>query len=96
MPVVKRAEAIERLALFAEKAKPGQLREFYGELFPEKAITVTPNAIELAKRIRQGLLVEELIDLWNVAFPSDRNVWFDEETELVHINEELVGFAETD
>ena len=37
---------------------------------------------------------EEIVDLWNVLFPADRNVWYDEQEDKIHYNEELVGYAE--
>jgi hypothetical protein len=29
-------------------------------------------------------------------FPADRNVWYDEEEDKIHYNEEAVGYAEAD
>ena len=39
---------------------------------------------------------EEIVDLWNVLFPADRNVWYDEQEDKIHYTEELVGYAEVD
>ena len=36
----------------------------------------------------RGLEIEEILDLWNVAFPAARNVYYDDETETIHYNNE--------
>ena len=96
MPALSTAEAAERLAKAVENAKPTVLTEIYAELYPEKPSAGTPSAIELAQHVRSGLEVEELVDLWNVIFPADRNVWYDEEDEKIHYNEEALGYAQAD
>ena len=48
----------------------------------------------MARHIRDGLAAEEIVDLWNVVFPDDCNVWYNEETKAIHYNEELVGSAD--
>lgn len=94
MPALSTAEAIEKLAVGAERATPSQLPEIVAELFPERAPTGRPVASEIARHIRGGLEAEEIVDLWNVVFPQDRNVWYDEETKAVHFNEEMAGYAD--
>ncbi len=94
MPALSTSEAAERLAKEVEQATA--LSEIYAELFPEKPAMVTPTAADLAQHVRSGLEAEELVDLWNVVFPADRNVWYDEEDEKIHYNEEAVGYAEAD
>jgi hypothetical protein len=96
MPALSASEAAERLARGVEKAKPSALAEIYAELFPEKHAAPEPSAAELAQHVRSGLEVEELVDLWNVVFPADRNVWYDEGDEKIHYNEDAVGYAEAD
>ena len=66
----------------------------------------TPNSsqtvIRKSRRLRarspstsaSGLEAEEIVDLWNVVFPEDRNVWYDEEAKTIHFNEEVVGYAD--
>ena len=41
-----------------------------------------------------GLEAEEIVGLWNVVFPEDRNVWYDDETKAIHFNEEMAGYAD--
>jgi hypothetical protein len=94
MPALSTSEAAERLAKVVEQATA--LSEIYAELFPEKPAMATPTSADLAQHVRSGLEAEELVDLWNVVFPADRNVWYDEEDEKIHFNEEAVGYAEAD
>ena len=94
MPAVSKVEAAERLAAGVERAKPSQLPEIYAELFPEGAPAAPPIASEIARHIRGGLEAEEIVDLWNVVFPEDRNVWYDDETKAIHFNEEMAGYAD--
>jgi hypothetical protein len=96
MPALSTNEATERLAKLVEKAKPAIVTEIYAELFPERSIPSSPSATDLAKHVREGLEAEELVDLWNVVFPGDRNVWYDEEDKKIHYNEESIGYAEAE
>lgn len=96
MPVLSTIEAADRLAKVVETSAPAILWEISAELFPKESEVPTLSAIDLAKHVRSGLAAEELVDLWNVVFPADRNVWYDEEGEMIHYNEELVGYAEAD
>src|SRR5579864_3187839 len=89
-------EAIERLAKSVEAGKPTALAEIYAEIFPEKTAAVSPSAAYLAQHIRRSLEAEVIVALWNVVFPADRNVWYDEEKDKIHSNEEAVGYAEAD
>lgn len=96
MPALSTNEAAVRLAKVVEKATPGILSEISAELFPQEPEVPLLSALDLAKHVSSGLAAEELIDLWNVVFPADRNVWYDEEDEKIHHNEEVVGYAEAD
>lgn len=96
MPTLSTGEAAERLAKSVENAGSTTLVEIHAELFPESPAAAAPSAAELARHVRSGLAAEELVDLWNVVFPADRNVWYDEVDAKIHYNEEAVGYAETD
>lgn len=96
MPTLSTNEAADRLAKGVENAEPTTLREIYFELYPQNSSDVAPSAFDLAQYVRSGLEAEELVDLWNVVFPADRNVWYDEEDEKIHYNEEALGYAEAD
>ena len=78
-----------------ERAGPAVLPEIYSELFPEESSSaIAPVASEIARHLRSGLEAEEIVDLWNVVFPEDRNVWYDEEAKSIDFNEEVVGYAD--
>jgi hypothetical protein len=94
MPELSKNEAAEKLAKVVEKAKPSDLAEIYAELFPEMPTPSSPAASDLARHIREGLEAEEIVDLWNVVFPADRNVWYDEEANAIHYNEEMAEYAD--
>jgi hypothetical protein len=96
MPALSKNNATEKLAAVVEKSKASDLSEIYAELFPEKPPNASPSASHLAEHVRSGLKAEEIVDLWNVVFPSDRNVWYDEEKNEIHYNEEMVGYADAD
>jgi hypothetical protein len=94
MPALSKTEAAEKLAAGVERARPSELPEIYSELFPERSPGAAPAASEIASYIRGGLEAEEIVDLWNVVFPRDRNVWYDEETRAIHVNEEMAGYMD--
>jgi hypothetical protein len=94
MPALSKAEAAQRLATCVEKAKPSDLPEIYSELFPERPVPAPLAPSDLVEHIRSGLEPEEIVDLWNVVFPDDRNVWYDEEANSIHYNEEMVGYVD--
>ncbi len=94
MPVLSKNEATEKLAKVVEQAKACDLPEIYSELFPEKPASSFLAARDIARHIRDGLEAEEVVDLWNVLFPADRNVWYEEEAKVIHYNEELVASAD--
>ena len=100
MPVIRKNEAIEKLARAVEGASSDSLVEIYTELFPEKIAPDTTGmertavAIQLGEYIRNGLEPEEIVDLWNVVFPEDRNVWYEEESSTIRYNEEMAGYAD--
>jgi hypothetical protein len=96
MPALSTREAAERLAKVVEKSDPNTLSEIQAELFPEQPTVSEPSAADLARHVRGGLEAEELVDLWNVVFPADRNVWYDEEDDHIHYNEEWLGYAEAE
>lgn len=94
MPALSKNQATEKLATLVEQAKPSALAEIYSELFPENPAAAHLSAAELARHIRSGLEAEEIVDLWNVVLPADRNVWYNEEDDVIRYNEEVVGYAD--
>ncbi|MEX2185686.1 MAG: hypothetical protein WD875_02785 [Pirellulales bacterium] len=94
MPALSKDQAAERLAAAVETAKASALAEFYAELFPERPVPAELVPGELAFHVRHELEVEEIVDLWNVVFPEDRDVWYDEEENTIRYNEATVGYAD--
>jgi hypothetical protein len=101
MPAMKKTDAIEKLAIAAESiSRADDLVQIYAELFPGRRLPDVAGAkakalaVELARHIRSGIEPEEVVDLWNVLFPADRNVYYDEEQEIVRYNEEEPWYAE--
>ena len=95
MSTIPMNDALTRLENEIEQFVPDDLIEVHNELLPETPI-VRNGQIESREKLlpiireymQKGLEVEEVVDLWNVVFPKDRNVWFDEETSTFHFNEE--------
>ena len=88
MPSLSKKDAEEKLAAGVERAQPFDLPEIYSELFPDEPISAPLDACEIVKLIRNGLEPEEIVDLWNVVFPDDHHVWYDEEASEFRYNEE--------
>jgi len=94
MPVLSTNDAAKKLAAAVAVAGPTALAEIHSELFPAKAVAVLPPVGDLVRHVRDGLEPEEIVDLWNVVYPADRNVWYDEETKTIHYNEWSPEYAE--
>ncbi|MBI1901821.1 MAG: hypothetical protein HYS13_12010 [Planctomycetia bacterium] len=95
MPAIPIEQARDKLTKAVKKLSADDVVAAHDELFPAGPATTKGAAngsVVLAKQIidhiRQGLEPEEVVDLWNVVFPKDRNVYYDEETKQVHFNEE--------
>jgi hypothetical protein len=94
MPALTKAEASEKIVRAVEKARADELVEIYAELFPDRPAPPEPRIGDIVGYIRHGLLAEEIVDLWNVVFPADRNVWYDEEENAIRYNDEQLRYAE--
>jgi hypothetical protein len=95
MPTITKDQAVQQLANAVENAHPDDLAEIYNELFPEQPITeseVAADATRIIQRVKnhitRGLEIEEILDLWNVVFPEHRDMWFDEEKNAFHYEED--------
>ena len=97
MPAIPKKEATERLARAIEKAPGDDLSEVYAELFPTKAPPQplpADFARNIAAHVRSGIEPEEIVDLWNVVFPADHNVYYDEEDDVLRYNEPELRYVE--
>jgi len=70
---------------------PDDLLDFHNELFPEEPeseLDPKDGVAAVRKKVTdylgRGLEIEEILDLWNVAFPEARNVYYDDETDTIH------------
>jgi hypothetical protein len=95
MPTIAKREAIRELIQAVQGMSADDLLDFHNEIFPEKpeskldAIAGVPAIRKKATDyLSQGLEVEEILDLWNVAFPEAWNVYFDDETDTIHYSEQ--------
>jgi hypothetical protein len=94
MPTIPKREAADRLARAVERASSDDLTVIFGELYPTKPLPAGgPRAADLAAHIREDLEPEELVDLWNVVFPTHHDVFFDEEEEALRYNDNQLRFA---
>lgn len=94
MPDLNCRDAGERLALAIQTASASTLREVAADLLAESRVESAGMADELATAVRSGVEPELLVDLWNVVFPEDHDVWFNEETNELHYESGLVESAE--
>src|SRR5262245_59946108 len=95
MPAVNKNQALELLAREVQKFDADELLEVYNEVFPDHPSTAeeahedsSSLVDQLVEHIRSGLEIDQIIDLWGVILPGDRNLWYDEEEETLHYNEE--------
>jgi hypothetical protein len=96
MPVVTKAQALELLTNeVQEKLAADEILEVYNEVFPDDLHTLeeaqensAPLVERLVDHIKGGLEIDEVMDLWGLIFPKHRNVWYDDEEERIHYNEE--------
>jgi hypothetical protein len=86
------AEVAERLARAVEKASPEDLEVFHDEMFPYQPIPSPVPAETLVRYLRDELEPSSAVDIWHVVFPQDRNIWYDEEEEVLHVNGEPLRY----
>lgn len=96
MPTTSVDAATEKLNHAVEEMHADDLVQVYNELFPDELATeeeahddVTPLVKRIVDHISRGLEPEEVVDLWNVVFPKDREVYFNEEDNLLHFDVEV-------
>jgi hypothetical protein len=103
MPELSRDQAVQRLARELPSMQPDDLTEVYNELFPAQPTTedrARQDRNRLLERINEHigrvLQPEEIVALWNVIFPRDRHVSYDEESNTLHYGQapESVRFAD--
>jgi len=96
MPVITKAQALELMTTeVQEKLGADELLEVYNEVFPDDPSTAEeaeedswPLIEQLVDHINGGQAIDEVMDLWGLIFPKHHNVWYDDEEERIHFNEE--------
>ncbi|MBV9122224.1 MAG: hypothetical protein JO112_02545 [Planctomycetes bacterium] len=96
MPVITKEQALELLTNEVQKnLAADELLEVYHEVFLDDPSTEEevyedscPLIEPLVDHINSGLEIDEVMDLWGLIFPKHRNVWYDDEAERIHYNEE--------
>jgi hypothetical protein len=96
MPVLTRDQVIEFLTKVVEEdLHTDDLLQVHNELFPDDPVTeeevyedVIPVTERVVDYINSDLPVEDLLDLWNLIYPKHRHVWYDDQAERFHYNEE--------
>ena len=93
MPAVTREQALKQMSKQLENFDPTELVEVHNEVFPDDPAT------EEQARANPGLLVKRLIDhissreidefveRWHLVFTKYRNVWYNEEEDLIYYTE---------
>lgn len=103
MPEMSRDLAVQRLVHELPSMRPDDLAEVYNELFPSQPTTEEQarqcrNQLlgQINNHISRGLHVEEIVGLWNLIFPKERHVSFDEESDTFHYGQpsESIRFAD--
>lgn len=96
MTIVSREQAIDLLTKQVEEHfGVDELLEVDNELFSEEPSTAEeahedcfPLVERIVDHLNSGLEPEEIVDVWPVIFPQHRNVWYDEEEERFHYDEQ--------
>lgn len=96
MPALTKGQALVKLADAVRSTRPDSLSEIRAELFPENPPEGVRSAEDLSRHILSGLEVEEILDLWNVVFPADRNVTFDDDDNRIHYDGNSMSYSEVE
>jgi hypothetical protein len=98
MSAITRDQAVERLTREIKALEPYDLAETYNELFPSRPTTEAAarqngNQIlgQIMQHIDRGLLPEQIESLWNLLLSKECWVYYNEETDALHSNDELEG-----
>ena len=96
MPAVTKDQALVLLTKEVERYETDELVEVYNELFRTRPRTLEEAqkdparlVAEIVAHIRSDLEIDEFVHLWRLIIPRDRNVWYNEEEDLIYYNEEI-------
>ena len=96
MPVITKEQALELMTnAVREELGADEVPEVYNDIFSDKRYTaentpedVTPLVEQIVAYFNSGLEIDEVVDLWGMIFTKHRNIWYNEEEERIHFNEE--------
>jgi hypothetical protein len=96
MPVITQEQALEQMTNEVQEKLPAdELLEVYNEIFPNDPYTAEeverdsgPLIERLVNHINREQGIDEVMELWRLIFLKYRNVWYDEEEERIHYDEE--------
>lgn len=92
MLAIQKSEAVEKLAQAIAVSSSEDLADVFAELFPDRPRLRLAEAEtrrgEVTEYVRTKMEPEELVDLWNVVFPTHRNVYYDDADGLLCYNQE--------
>ena len=98
MKTIPRSDAIEQLKTEFARASGFDLVDYFAELFPvAPRLDIRPDHLEQSRKklldvIQQGLLDEQLVDLWNISFPNRWCSFIDEDDHHLYIrSRELIA-----
>jgi hypothetical protein len=97
MPTVTLDQARKMMAAEVEQFATDELLEVHNEVFPDRPFTLaeaekdrTPLIDRLVAHINSRLEIDQLVELFKLIFIiKHRNVWFNEEEDLLYFNEGL-------
>src|SRR4051812_29020034 len=94
MPDLTKEQVVDRLTSEVQKLGADEVLEIYQSLFHGRPVSTEqalkdarPLVEEIIQHLRGGREEEELPDLWSLVLPGYRNVWYNEEDELLHYDE---------
>ncbi len=93
MPAVTREQALKQMSKQLENFDPTELVEVHNEVFPDDPATeeqARANPGLLVKRLSDHISsreIDEFVERWHLVFTKYRNVWYNEEEDLIYYTE---------
>ncbi len=100
MPAITREQALDMLPAALERFDTLELLEVYNEVFPDAPATeeqARTDPRRLVQRLLDHIRSSEItgfVSLWHLVFIKYRNVWYNEEDELIYYNDGTEVYSE--
>jgi hypothetical protein len=95
MPMVTKAEAVQRITDEFKKFTDEDWVDVFNELFARRMVKGQPSARkmqsirkEVVDHVEQGLEVDDILSLWHIMFPKCRNREYDEEADTLSYDDQ--------